>query len=516
MTRESGSASDNERRVRSHLQKIASGGASMLVGNVAKSGLQYATTIIVGRALGASVFGDFGLVMSCERFARVLGDAGLPQANLKYVSAGLANGDPGEVRRVATLTLKLSMALSLLIFAGVWLAAPLLATYVYRRPELTIPFRIAAGIVPLLSVTSMALSVPQAARNILPLVAIARVGVPLLFLGGVAAVVLGGGGLTQLILAHLAAAAAGLLAALIVLAMWLPSSGSASLNPVATRALLGFSATVCLAAVGRMVLSAADVLILARYVAPDDLGVYVAASRTAAFILLPLGAVNGLQGPVASDLYTRGDIDGLRRTYRTTTRWITGATLALFAPMLIAPEYVMRLFGSEFGGGGPLLIVVGLGQVINGATGGVGFMLTMTGGQRFVAISNWIAVVALVASLLIVAPIWGVLGGAVCVGAAFAGVNLLRLGFLWRQRSIHPFDTRYWVCGLATVAVALGAMGLARIGGAWMTVVALAGFYAAFVIIAARGWAVGGGALGSVLSRNGRRAGPDDQPDSEA
>ncbi len=459
----------------------------MLLGQLANYGLRYIAMVLVGRGLGAAPFGSLVWVLNLERFTQVFADAGLPHANLKFVAGCLARDDRSGARATGRLTGGLSFVFSFVLFVAVWLLAPLIAA-VGRRPDLVLPLRIAAGAIPLASITGTLLSVQQAARNVLPLVAIARVGVPLLFLGGVAYVVHARGSVAALVWAYVAAAGVGLAAALVVFARWLSAAEGGSQRTIRLREVLRFSLTMCLSAVAGSIMSMADVYILGKFVSREELGVYGAATRTAFFVSFPLFAMNALWAPVVSDLFARKDTAGLRHTYVTTTRWSTGAAFGLLGPMVIAPSLVMGIFGHEFRAGGLVLILLGLGQLVNSATGGVAWMLAMTGGQAILAWTNWACAAALVAGLVVVSRAWGATGAAICVGSLVATVNLARLAWVWRRLGLHPFDARYGLCWLITGSL-IGALAVvARLGGHTLSVGALGAYAALFSLVAWYGW----------------------------
>lgn len=175
-------------------------------------------------------------------------------------------------------------------------------------------------------------------------------------------------------MAYVATMAAGLVAALIVLKRWLPRPHAGGKAAVGLRQVLSFSIIMCVTGVGLFVLSSADVLILGRYIPSRELGVCVAALRASGFVIFPLSAINALFAPVISELFTRGDMEGLRRTYLTTTRWATGTALALFGVLVVAPRLVLSVFGSEFREGVVVLVILGLGQLVNSSTGSCGWV----------------------------------------------------------------------------------------------------------------------------------------------
>lgn len=489
------------------LRVIGRGGVLMSAAMMGRMALRYGTAMLIGRGLGAGVFGDYGLMMGIDRITQAFADSGLPQANLKFVARSLALDDHGAARKVVNLTTALSVGLSTVLLVLLWLLAPWVAHSIYHRPELVLPIRIAALSVPAVSIAAALLSVLQAAKDIVPTVLIARLGAPAVFLLGAGVVVLIEGGLNELLWAYVIAMGLGLVASVVVLLRWLARHTGAPREQVALREIISFSIATFVATVGRMVLNSADVLILGKYVSSAELGAYVAASRTAMFVGVPINAINPLLSPVVSDLFTRGDMHALTRVYRATTRWTTGGGLGIVAPMLIVPSFLMGLFGEGFLAGAAILIAVGLGELVDGATGGVGTVLNMTGGQKFVAITTAVAAAVLVGSMLLVCPVYGALGGAICLGVVRGGMNLVRVLWLWLHLRLQPFDARYGISWLATTILMVGGMLLARAGG-WWQLVAVVLFYLGFVVVLRYGWTRGDHRLlGGLRRMAARRAG---------
>jgi len=479
---------------------------------MARMVLRYGSAMLIGRGLGARVFGDFGLIMGIDRITQAFADSGLPQANLKFVARALALEDPGAARRVVNLTTTLSVGLSTFLLALLWLLAPWVARSIYHRPELALSIRIAALSVPAVSITAALLSVMQASKNIVPEVLITRLGTPTLFLIGAGVVILIHGTLNELLWAYVIAMGLGLVGAVLYLLDWLRRHVGQPREQVALREILGFALATFVATVARMVLNSADVLVLGKYVSSEELGAYVAASRTAMFVGVPINAINPLLSPVSSGLFARGDMRALERVYRATTRWTAGGGLGIVAPMLIVPGFLMGLFGKDFVGGAALLIAVSIGELVDGATGGVGTILNMTGSQKFVAVSTAVAAGLLVGSLLLVSPVYGALGGAICLAVVRGGMNLVRVLWLWGRLRIHPFDLRYGASWAATTVLLAAGILLAR-GGGWWQLVGVAVFYFGFGLVLRYGWTRGDHRLLRGLRQfAARRGGP--QPEA--
>lgn len=476
-----------------HLSVVKRGAAGILTGNLAGQALRYASAVLIGRLFGPAVFGAFGLVTGLLRFTEVPGREGLAQSNLKYIPQSLALGNPNGVRATVAITTALSLVLGLLQCLIVIACAPLLAR-LYDRPDLVSAFRVAALIIPLSGTAFTLLAVLQGARRVAPLVCIGRIGIPLLFLAGVAIAAGAGGRLNAVLWAYVAATAVALLLAAGVVVRWLPPPEPGGKRGVRLREVVSFSLTMCVISFSHLIIGQADVIILAKYADADSLGWYYAASRTAAFIVMPLTAITGVFSPTISALYAQRDISGLKEMYETTTRWSTGAAVGLFGLFAIAPTLTMGTFGEGFKPGGPILVLLAAGRLLDAATGSNGSVLTMTGQQRCMAWTSWLAAASLVGALLYAAPLWGAIGAAMAVMAVMVAVNVVRIVWIWHYLRIQPYTRSYWLCAAATVGTIAACSLLSQqdptdLG--WQTITALAAFAIIYAALLKRGWAPG-------------------------
>lgn len=496
---------EQQERRKAHLRAISGGGALMLLGMLLQNALRFATSVAVSRGLGQAALGDFGLLTAVERDGQVLAEAGTGRSVLKFVPAALAAEDPGGARHVAWLAVGIAGASGLLSFAALWLVAPALAEGVYRQPELTLPLQVAAAFVPFAALATTLAAVPQAERNAVPLIVVTRIGVPALFLGCAVLIGRAQGSMTDLMWASAGTMAAGAAAAGLWAWHWVRPWRGAPRKAVTARELLRFSLAVWIAGCSQLILGTADVLILRRYVPAAELGTYVAAARSGAFVVMPMGAIGSLVGPAASDLWARGDVAGLQQMYRATTRWITAAGFVLVAPLLLAPVLLLKVFGKGYDEGGAIMAAVAIGQLVNASTGNVGQVLAMVGEERALALTNGVAAAVMIAALIWVSPLHGAFGAALCVGSLFAIVNLSRVAWLWRRTGLHPYDSRYLLCSAASgLALALAAVAVWGQGTAWR-VGAIGIFWLGQAALARHGWVPGSARLLEAVRSLGRR-----------
>jgi len=182
--------------------------------------------------------------------------------------------------------------------------------------------------------------------------------------------------------ANFAAAAVGVALGSILLRRHLPPQARAVAPHTEARTWMRTAWPLWAVAGMRFLLNQTDILLLGVLLGTTTAGIYGAASRLARLVTFGLAAANSISAPLISELHTQGDRRSLQRmvtlTSWGTTLWsvVFAAALALGAPLLLS------LYGDEFRAGAPVLLVLAAGQIVNGATGPVGYLLNMTGHER--------------------------------------------------------------------------------------------------------------------------------------
>ncbi|MEM9129826.1 MAG: polysaccharide biosynthesis C-terminal domain-containing protein, partial [Pseudomonadota bacterium] len=111
--------------------------------------------------------------------------------------------------------------------------------------------------------------------------------------------------------------------------------------------------------------------------------------------------------------------------------------------ILLAPEPVMSIFGAEFIGAAPVLIILVLGQFANAAFGSVGLCLTMTGNGKDAAIASFFSLSVLTLCAIFLIPAHGGTGAAMATAAGLISNRLVGAIFLYRSFGFALFPS--WV-----------------------------------------------------------------------
>ncbi len=163
-----------------------------------------------------------------------------------------------------------------------------------------------------------------------------------------------------------------------------------------------------------------------------------AAQRTSLLIGFVLITINFVVAPMFASLYKERQMRKLQNLSRLACRANVGLAIVPVIICTLFPEFVMQFFGEEFLAAAPLLVVLSLGQLVNVATGSVGFLLLMSGHERtmkYITISSGTVSICLLVTLC---QIFGVIGAAWAMAIGMAIQNLAALYFVKRYLGFFP------------------------------------------------------------------------------
>ncbi|MGB6641764.1 MAG: polysaccharide biosynthesis C-terminal domain-containing protein, partial [Thermoanaerobaculia bacterium] len=254
--------------------------------------------------------------------------------------------------------------------------------------------------------------------------------------------------------------AVALLAALAFLARgwWRQAEPVGEVAVVGSRELMLFSLPAALAGMLALVTMWIDRLLVAYFLTAADTGIYQAASQVAFIFILILNSFNGIFAPLIAGHFAAGRKQELNDLYKVSTKWGLYLALPVFLVIVIAPDEVLGvLLDSRYVVGALPLVVLSIAQVVNLATGAVGFILVMGGRQNSWLLLSGAALTVNIGLSLFLIPRHGLIGAAVAALLSIVGLFGSALLLVRRWENLWPWDRRY-VKGLVAALVTAGAL----------------------------------------------------------
>ena len=371
--------------------------------------------ILIARAVGPTVRGEYAAVTSWFGVVVLVGGVGQPAALCFYVAR-----HPSRAREYAATSRAMMLVMGLLAAAGGMLLSPLLAR---GSAQVAIGYRIAFGVSIIALVGAsytyslQARDIPRwnAARTVQPVFSLIAIlalwRLRLLTLDAVL-VVLGVGMLLQLGWAYWSCRRVGLVPGRARVALMRPlaiygAAQIAALTPAALNEQL-------------------DQLVLSQTVPAADLGRYaIAVSLT----MLPLSAASAIGYVAFPKLASeRGVTPATRRLQRLAILGSAGLTVAMLVPLaLTAPWLVPLVFGSAYRGAVPLIWILTPGAVFLNCGQVIGNLLRGRSHPSVVAWAQGLAAVFTVALLAALLPFLGVYAAAIASTVAYGVATAVML-----------------------------------------------------------------------------------------
>lgn len=422
--------------------------------NLAGSGFtqvaRFAITFFLARRLGSEQVGVYYEAQAFLALLGLLALSGFRGAMTRFVAVHRAEKDSSSLMGTLRLGLIIPTVAALVMGAALFALSDWLAAAVFHEPELAFALRYVALALPATCFTDAALSATQGFKTMKPYVAIGLIFEPAMLLGLSLLTLSAGWGLRGPMLALVISSyTASILALFVLLRLTRPHRSRPRYR---VRELFTFSAVSWLSSLASSAQTWTGTLILGALATAGQVGLYNVATRVTVLATFFLGPFATSFAPMIADLYQRNELERLRRLYAVVTGWTLRLSLPAFVVVILFPEELLSVFGSEFGGGAAVTVLLAVGQLLNVAGGPNGYMLVMSGRPVFTMANNLAALALNVVLNLMLIPRFGLLGAGIAFAASVAFNNLAKALQIWFTMRMHPFDIDFFKACLAGAA----------------------------------------------------------------
>jgi len=185
-----------------------------------------------------------------------------------------------------------------------------------------------------------------------------------------------------------------------------------------------------------------DILVLERFVEPDAVAVYYAATKTLSLVAFVYFSVSAATAHRFSEYHVAGAREKLESFLIKSIRWTFWPSLVVTLGLLAVGKPILSLFGAGFAQGYPLMFVLAVGLLARAAVGPVERLLNMVGEQRACASVYGAAFATNLVLCLLLARSYGPLGAAIATSTAMLVESTLLFVVTKRRLGLHVFVWR--------------------------------------------------------------------------
>nr|WP_276271114.1 oligosaccharide flippase family protein [Tsuneonella mangrovi] len=390
----------------------------------------FALSFLVAHALGAGGVGIFQIALTTAALASLAAAMGLDTVLVRTVSVAWREGDLAAAKGAIRRSVRFVAGLGVVIAIVVALASVPATRSIMHRPELLPSLLILSIAVPMLAIIRVVSAAIRGTGRVFLSQSLDGVAYT-----GIAALLLGVAFASGLALASYAPAAvyAGSTFAVAVAGM----VGLRSIvreSPVAPAALPLRSGGRIVSVV--LMAQSVDWLALVALGAVHgaaEAGIFRVAVQYCLLFAIINNAFAQMAGPHLATLYAKGDRRAMIAAARKTGLLGALVGIPLLGAILLAPSWLLGLFGGDFRTGATALVIMAIAQFTNVAAGPMGMVLLMTHREHLVQRIEIVATGGAIALLVLTIGHLGLVGAALTVAFAVVVRNVASIAAVWHQ-----------------------------------------------------------------------------------
>lgn len=425
------------------LKSIFKGGSIVFLGLIVQKFLGLAYRLIVGRGLGAEVYGVISVMASVYAIGSTLGSLGMSHSVQKFVSSSLVGNNVEDVRGTIRSGLIIVTPLNLVMFIILFFGAGWISKSLFNEPNLILPIKMLAFAIPLSNYTNILSNIPDAyekmefnvvINNFWPNTTKVIISIFAILLGYK---------LSGVAFAYAFSMGSGIILSIyfsqkLVEGGWI--RGRANYN---FRELFSFSWPLIFSSIFSTLVTSIDTMMIQSLIGTKTTGLYSSAYPLAAFLTIGGTMFGSIFLSNASKLIQKGKNKELATVYSSLTKWILITTLPLLFIFLAFPRAVLTIFGSEYYSAANTLRILSVGFAISAVSGPFGKVFQAVDRTKLIFWNSLVLITLSIILNLVLIPVNGLEGAAFASTMSFTGSAIFSLYFMKRDYEIIPFRISY-------------------------------------------------------------------------
>lgn len=454
------------------------------------------TSLLLFQLLGARLFGPatwgaYAFGLSVLEILGRLSLAGSDKGILIFVAARRATGDVAGADRAIATGVRLSLVIGVGLAIVVAAASGAIGAY-YDEPSFAVALRYLSPAIPMIALTTVLLAATMALKTLRYNLLVKGMTEPGLRVALVAIAGVTMSGVAPLASVHVAAAAG-----TVAVAIWSFSRLyhlRHTLERIARAPFDGpmvkYAIPLAAAEFVNSFLAQTNVLILGKFRAAEEVGIYAACVVLATAVSFIRGAFDTVLAPVAAEAWAKGDRPRLASNVKLYSRLVLLFATPLCSLFVVGGPALLELHGPAFVRGSVSLAILAFGHLLNASLGLVGWVLLASRRSKTVLLNN-VAVFALnVVLCVVLVPKMGMAGAALAATLSIVALHTAQSLVASYLARAHPISRGFVVLLLLGAAIIAGELVASRMMGGSSWVRALVPLFIGTPLFFAGAWAL--------------------------
>ncbi len=209
------------------------------------------------------------------------------------------------------------------------------------------------------------------------------------------------------------------------------------------REMISVAMFAILSTIGGSIVFQIDKIIINQAMGLSATGVYTIAFFFGTLVVIPSRTLLKISGTLIADAWERNDQTTIFNIYKKSCLNQLVIAAFLFGGIWINIDNILVILGPEYAEGKWVIFFIGLGYLIDMATGANSQIISLS---RYYRMGLWfllILVFLVVGAMLLFIPVWGISGAAAAIALAFFLNNLMRFFFLKVKFGMQPFTPKF-------------------------------------------------------------------------
>ncbi|MCP9290981.1 polysaccharide biosynthesis C-terminal domain-containing protein [Gracilimonas sediminicola] len=196
-----------------------------------------------------------------------------------------------------------------------------------------------------------------------------------------------------------------------------------------------------------------DLIMVGTFNGLEQTGIYAIALYVGSVITVPKKSITKISFPVIAAAFQRNDIQNVKEVYKQTSlnQFLTG--LIIYIGVIANIDNLYEMLPKEYVDGSIVIIIIGLGNLLEMVTGANGQIIIASKYFRFDFYSSWILVILAITLNAVLIPMFGLQGAALATAASIFTYNIIKVIFVWVKFKMQPFTWN--LLGLLATGIAI-------------------------------------------------------------